>query len=168
MVCVISCSGDIMDISMNILYGSYYGMEGNVVQCKSCNETYCIGCYDEITQKRIWNVVRVSSSQLVSVKKVENVKCPINNLINWNQSSDRSVASIQKLYRPTNGNSTKTSITRERPGSQSPGGIGVDVKHNSYDRYLSKRKACHLKTESSSSVAIKGNKTKAYGFLKTY
>jgi hypothetical protein len=27
-----------------------------------------------------------------------------------------------------------------RPGSQAPGGIGVDVKHNSYQRYLLKKK----------------------------
>ncbi len=36
--------------------------------------------------------------------------------------------------------STKHSILRERPGAQSPGGVGVDIKHNSYDRYLNKLK----------------------------
>jgi hypothetical protein len=30
-----------------------------------------------------------------------------------------------------------------RPGSQAPGGIGVDVKHNSYQRYLLKKKGLY-------------------------
>jgi len=47
----------------------------------------------------------------------------------WNQTSDRSVASVQK--------STKTST---RPGGQSPGGAGCDVKHNSYERRLNRLK----------------------------
>jgi hypothetical protein len=36
--------------------------------------------------------------------------------------------------------STKHTITRNRPGAMSPGGIGVDIKHNSYQRYLNKLK----------------------------
>ena len=47
----------------------------------------------------------------------------------WNQTSDRSVASVQK--------SAKTS---SRPGGQSPGGVGCDVKHNSYERRLNRLK----------------------------
>jgi hypothetical protein len=30
-----------------------------------------------------------------------------------------------------------------RPGSQAPGGIGEDVKHNSYQRYLLKKKGLY-------------------------
>jgi hypothetical protein len=32
------------------------------------------------------------------------------------------------------------SYTSSRPGTQTPGGIGCDIKHNSYDRYLNKLK----------------------------
>ncbi len=34
---------------------------------------------------------------------------------------------------------TKRSITSLRPGAMSPGGSGVDIKHNSYDRYLNRQ-----------------------------
>jgi hypothetical protein len=38
------------------------------------------------------------------------------------------------------GNSLKRTLTRLRPGALSPGGVGVDIKHNSYDRYLARIK----------------------------
>ena len=164
MVLICTISGSVEHIN---LYGGPLP-----IQCKSCNDSGCNGCYDIIRQKRIWNQVRIPSSQLTSVTQAENVVGGINNQptisnanVNWNQSSDRANASIQLLYRPTNGNSTKTSITRERPGSQSPGGKGVDVKHNSYDRYLARKKAPVLRTEVSASIPVKGNKTKAYGLI---
>jgi hypothetical protein len=31
-------------------------------------------------------------------------------------------------------------VTSSKPGSQTPGGIGCDIKHNSYDRYLNRLK----------------------------
>ena len=45
---------------------------------------------------------------------------------------------------PTRGNSTKTTITGNRPGAMTPGGEGVDVKHGSYHRYLAKKKGSVL------------------------
>ena len=45
---------------------------------------------------------------------------------------------------PTRGNSTKTTITANKPGAMTPGGQGVDVKHGSYDRYLAKKKGKFL------------------------
>jgi hypothetical protein len=36
--------------------------------------------------------------------------------------------------------STRRTITRLRPGALSPGGSGVDIKHNSYERYLNRLK----------------------------
>jgi hypothetical protein len=51
----------------------------------------------------------------------------------WNQSSDRLVASVQ---RPR---SSRPRLAGS-PGALSPGGIGVDVKHGSYDRYLARKK----------------------------
>ena len=41
---------------------------------------------------------------------------------------------------PTRGNSTKRTQTSLRPGALGPGGRGVDIKHNSYARYLAKKK----------------------------
>jgi hypothetical protein len=48
--------------------------------------------------------------------------------INWNQMSDRPQPSIQRVVNGSN----RTIV----PGAMSPGGVGVDIKHNSYDRYL--------------------------------
>jgi co-chaperonin GroES (HSP10) len=62
----------------------------------------------------------------------------------WNQMSDRPRPSNQ-VTKVASGSSYHTSstrhtITRDRPGAMSPGGVGVDIKHNSYDRYLNKLK----------------------------
>jgi hypothetical protein len=64
--------------------------------------------------------------------------------VNWNQMSDRR----ERHHQPTivtggsfyHGSSTKNTITRCRPGAGCPGGYGVDIKHNSYDRYLNRIK----------------------------
>ena len=64
--------------------------------------------------------------------------------VNWNQMSDRRIPHIQRARTApgTNpgGNSVRHVVTRLRPGALSPGGIGVDIKHNSYDRYLNRLK----------------------------
>ena len=63
--------------------------------------------------------------------------------VNWNQMSDRKEAHIQLPGASgTNpgANSTKRTITRMQPGALSPGGEGVDIKHNSYVRYLNRLK----------------------------
>ena len=71
--------------------------------------------------------------------------------VKWNQSSDRFLPSNneRKLRNnvPSRGSSTKSSITRMRPGSLNPGGRGVDIKHNSYARYLARKKGGYLTTE---------------------
>ena len=62
----------------------------------------------------------------------------------WNQMSDRPVPSVQRATVPTgfnnNLNSRHHSVTSSKPGSQTPGGVGCDIKHNSYDRYLNRLK----------------------------
>jgi hypothetical protein len=62
----------------------------------------------------------------------------------WNQMSDRAVPSVQKHIVPSGTNCSlnrkTTSVTSSRPGGQSPGGVGCDIKHNSYDRYLNRLK----------------------------
>jgi hypothetical protein len=64
--------------------------------------------------------------------------------VNWNQMSDRPVASVQRASIPTGSNNAlnrrHTSVTSSKPGNQTPGGIGCDIKHNSYDRYLNRLK----------------------------
>lgn len=60
---------------------------------------------------------------------------------NWNQMSDRRQQHIQYVKTGSNGaSSTRRTITRMRPGAMSPGGAGVDIKHNSYERYLNRLK----------------------------
>jgi hypothetical protein len=58
--------------------------------------------------------------------------------------SDRPVPSVQRATVPTgfnnNLNNRHHSVTSSKPGSQTPGGTGCDIKHNSYDRYLNRLK----------------------------
>ena len=62
----------------------------------------------------------------------------------WNQMSDRPVPSVQRVTVPTGQNnsmnSRRHSVTSSKPGCQTPGGKGCDIKHNSYDRYLNRLK----------------------------
>ena len=65
--------------------------------------------------------------------------------LNWNQMSDRARPSNQ-VVKTGSGSSTYGSSSlrgtkvRNRPGAMSPGGSGVDIKHNSYERYLNRIK----------------------------
>ena len=64
--------------------------------------------------------------------------------VNWNQMSDRKEPHVQVVVSGSGSgygaSSTRRTITRLRPGALSPGGSGVDIKHNSYDRYLNRLK----------------------------
>ena len=94
-------------------------------------------------QKIIQNVVRVPSSlYTMNLGALTSYRNPY---VNWNRMSDRGQASVQKTYVPgggglIGGNSTRSAITRCRPGALSPGGVGCDIKHNSYVRYLNRLK----------------------------
>jgi hypothetical protein len=98
--------------------------------------------------KLIQNTVRVQSSlytmNLGALSAYSNPTAKTYNVC-WNQMSDRTVPSVQKTVVPTGTNNTLNgrhrSVTSSRPGCQSPGGIGCDIKHNSYDRYLNRIKA---------------------------
>jgi hypothetical protein len=97
--------------------------------------------------KLIQNTVRVPSSLYISNKGPLSVyKSPefIHNNVCWNQMSDRPVPSIQKASVPTGFfnslNSRRSSVTSGKPGCQTPGGKGCDIKHNSYERYLNRLK----------------------------
>ena len=128
----------------------------NISRCKACNA--CIGSDSvmdascsialrdlqlDTKNKVITNLVRIPSSlytsNLESVvashdlfthitdKKLYYIGKP-----GGSQASDRARFSGSKLQFnrtvPSRGNSTKRSQTSMRPGSQAPGGIGVDVK----------------------------------------
>ena len=63
----------------------------------------------------------------------------------WNQMSDRPMPAKSLTHTASgatyHGSSTRHTITRMRPNAMNPGGVGVDIKHNSYDRYLNRLKA---------------------------
>ena len=91
--------------------------------------------------KVIQKTVRVPASVYTSSLGALSVyQQPVLYGVNWNQMSDRSSPHYQRITAPTRGSSTKSTITRARPGAGTPGGYGVDIKHNSYDRYLARLK----------------------------
>lgn len=103
--------------------------------------------YQYQTQKIIQKTVRVPSSLYsMSLGALNSYQYPSTPLkVNWNQMSDRNVRHVQtnsshsqgSFYR---GSSVKHTQTNCRPGAGTPGGTGVDIKHNSYDRYLNRIK----------------------------
>lgn len=158
-----SCNG-------GIIYG--------VAQCKSCNcaagSTNCAcsstGTCSEITQKRIWHTVGVPSSEYTMNLGALNVyNSNWAYVRNWNQMSDRPSPGVVKRNVPSRGNSTRSSITRMRPGSTSAPGSGVDIKHGSYARYLARIKGQGpLRTQRATGLTpLKGNKTKSIGIVST-
>ena len=97
--------------------------------------------------KLIQNTVRVYSSIYTSnLGPLNAYKQPTAQTygVCWNQMSDRPVPSVQRATVPTgfnnNLNNRHHSVTSSKPGSQTPGGTGCDIKHNSYDRYLNRLK----------------------------
>ena len=133
--------------------------------CNNCGRCQCQGMpclftagIREITQKRIQHQVGTSSQNYISNLSAFTIRGGSKNNpilkpnkgffgVNQIQMSDRNKLHIQTRYVPTRGNSTKSSITANRPGSMGPAGnkaVGVDIKHNSYDRYLGRIKAKNL------------------------
>ena len=135
----------------------------NDIQYKDCSsrpnnytDDQCVGCVcgngscgpllssKQILQaenRRNWNVARIPASEFSMNLGAFHVFTGSRiNGQTWNQSSDRAVEHVTKNPVPSHGNSTKTSITRPRPGALRPGGKGVDIKHNSYARYMNRLK----------------------------
>ena len=97
--------------------------------------------------KLIQNTARVQASLYTSnLGPLNAYKQPTNATygVCWNQMSDRPFPSIQRATIPTGANTSMnrrhTSVTSSRPGCQTPGGAGLDIKHNSYERYLNRLK----------------------------
>jgi len=103
-------------------------------------------CYDDTTKNelKINKQVKISSSEYTAKKlALERIKASNddkNVCVFWHNGSDRKNAAIVTNKVPSHGNSKRTSLTRHRPGSMSAPGTGVDVKHDSYQRYLLKLK----------------------------
>ena len=115
------------------------------------------GCPAEATQKRIWKQSGAASSSYVSslasltVRGGSGNRPPVGGIgVNWDQMSDRARAHVGTAYNPSRGNSTRASLVRHRPGAGGYAGRGVDVKHDSYARYLARRKARALATQPTS------------------
>jgi len=137
---------------------------------------YSIYNIDSINQ-RIYNSVRVSQSEYVMNKSslTTQYNSRDNNNLNWNTKSDRLLPanSLKNFSTVTrNANSRKSTITRLRPGALTPGGHGVDVKHNSYARYLARKKGETALKQDKNYVkinpkAVVNNKFKKYGILSS-
>lgn len=158
-----------------------------VFQCKTCSNVcngnpLCEWNKKKTTQKKIWGLVRQSSSSYLGTISSVTVSGPLHGMhsnkplavfsgVNWNQSSDRNVASVEQRHVPRN-------KTRLRPGSFAGGnGKGVDIKHNSYARFLARKKGKHLTTRANLSqgpdtpnldTPIQGNKQYLLGLDNCY
>jgi len=113
--------------------------------CWSCNGN--LSANDPASQyqrlKIIQNTVRVPSSLYTMNLGALNVyQFPVDRTgVNWNQMSDRAVRHSQPVNVSSHGSRTRRTITRNRPNASTPGGLGCDIKHNSYYRYLDRLKA---------------------------
>ena len=142
-------------------------------RCNNCTEDGCNVVAAGATQRRIQNTVRVSQSEYLENLAGLNVYvAPIAKygLVNWNQGSDRAEPGrVMRNVPSYNASSTKTSITRMRPGSCSAAGEGVDIKHGSYARYLARIKGRGpYRTQTTAVVPVEGNKTKKYGIAYSH
>ena len=131
-----------------------------ISRCNGCSGGFAASA--DATQRRIQNTVRVSQSEYLENLAGLNVytpPVPKYGMVNWNQGSDRAVPGQVQRNVPSHGaNSTKTSITRMRPGSCSAAGQG------SYARYLARIKGRGpYRTQAQPVPAVEGNKTKKYG-----
>jgi len=139
-----------------------YGVPTELFSCRGCNKNLAGGdpASQYQRQKLIQKTVRVYASlytanlgalsayrrPLAKFQTVEQAGASyiVPPGVNWNQMSDRHSPSVQHVKTGSGSSygasSTKRTIVRNRPGAMSPGGTGVDIKHNSYDRYLNRLK----------------------------
>lgn len=153
------------DCSTNIIQDSHIQCRGcgSLPTLQFCNSIDCKNARQKNIEARIQNQVGVSQNQMNSVRSSfyireingNNVGGTLSgglpssrvwgNSKNLRNQSDRLNIHYQKNNNvPTRGNSIKSSVTSNRPGSMCPGGKGVDVKHGSYARYLGKIKANNI------------------------
>jgi hypothetical protein len=129
-------------------YGIYehYDGDGDHDHCHIRIKKRCKGCDHNLPRlspaaqyqrlKIMQNTVRVPSSLYsMNIAALTVFQRPSGtSLVNWNQMSDRNQPHKQAATV-----SMKSSVSI-RPGNMSPGGVGCDIKHNSYSRYLARLK----------------------------
>ena len=129
--------------------GSPNGLPPYYYRCRNCDTNLTTNTPASQYQrlKLIQNTVRVPSSVYTMNLAGLTAYRPASDAtygVCWNQMSDRPVPSVQKASIPTgfytSANRKHTSVTSSRPGCQTPGGKGVDIKHNSYERRLNRLK----------------------------
>ena len=151
----------ITSLVYNDLFAKQLGIPQTYYRYRSCNPNFpnrtqtSVGGFTPAEQyqklKLIQNTVRVYGSLYIdNLGALTAYKKPISDPnkgfygVCWNQMSDRPVPSVQRATIPTgyatSMNRRHTSVTSSRPGCQTPGGVGCDIKHNSYDRYLNRLK----------------------------
>ena len=130
--------------------------------CKGCQEGESTYFNKFMTYKKIQKQTNISQSTYLNnlnpfeVTKKQNYL--YQGLKNYAKvSSDREHPSLNKVIINRNTSSLKGSKTSLKPGSLSAGGIGVDIKHNSYDRYLAKLKAKSLKPITTDTFNVNSN-----------
>ena len=113
----------------------------------TCDDANVVAATQYQRLKVIQNTVRIAASLYTANKgPLSAYRKPLEELhkVNWNQMSDRPVPSVQHATVPTGFanslNNRHHSVTSSRPGCQTPGGVGCDIKHNSYERYLNRIK----------------------------
>ncbi len=138
-----------------------YGLS-RTIPCITCLNVANSAATKSIIQKRIWNQVRTGSGiytmNLSAFTSAASILASGKN-VNWNRMSDQVLAATQPNLNATHGNSLHTTLTSDRPGAGTPGGSGVDVKHDSYARYLNRKKATNIKSKDVATVPLTGNKT---------
>lgn len=143
--------------------------------CRGCNKNLASDSPASIFQKQkiIQGAVRINSSlYTMNLASLNSYQKPPSNYqiveqagtkyyvppnLNWNQMSDRGRPSVQFVKTGSGSTYGASSLTRtkvrNRPGAMSPGGIGVDIKHNSYERRLNKLKGKSILKQGSPKVA---------------
>ena len=154
-------ANSLTSIVYNVPYAKQLGVPPFYYRWRSCEPNFpnrtqtSVGGFSPAEQyqklKVIQDTVRVYGSLYVAnLGPLTAYKKPISDPdlgfhgVCWNQMSDRPVPSVQRASIPTGYgtamNRRHTSVTSSKPGSQTPGGKGCDIKHNSYDRYLNRLK----------------------------
>lgn len=146
-----------------------YNAKNQTCSTMNVNDS-CRGCYKNMSsndpaminqrQKIIQKTVRINSSlYTMNIAGLNVYQSPSPNYqvveqagasylippgLNWNQMSDRARPANQIVKTGSGSTYGSSSLrgtkVRNRPGAMSPGGSGVDIKHNSYERYLNRIK----------------------------
>ena len=123
------CTGGYSNLASNDAASQYYRQKiiQNTVRVKSSLYTMNLGALNVYQQpKQVYSAVDISGNKYV-----------VSPGVNWNQMSDRKEPHIQQF---TSGSNSSKVWRKTGPGAMSPGGSGVDIKHNSYERYLNRLK----------------------------